>query len=102
MILQQPNLINAAIVNQTRINNLYLNFSQEQEIEADFYAVEIPPYNLNLILDTEKFYGEEGSGDYTLVFDFTNELGDDTSSKDGRTYWSWFHICETGTNGKCK
>lgn len=40
MILQQPNLINAAIVNQTRINNLYLNFSQEQEIEADFYSIE--------------------------------------------------------------
>ena len=42
------------------------------------------------------------SGDYTVVFDFTNELGDDTSSKDGRTDWAWFHICETGTNGKCK
>ena len=40
MILQQPNLINAAIVNQTRVNNLYLNFSQEQEIEADFYSIE--------------------------------------------------------------
>ena len=40
MILQQPDLMNAAIVNHTTINNLYLNFSQEQEIEADFYAVE--------------------------------------------------------------
>ena len=40
MIIQEPSLINAIIVNQTTINNLYINFSQEQEIEADFYAVD--------------------------------------------------------------
>ena len=39
MIMQDPNLINAIIVNQTSINNLYLNFSQEQEIQADLYAI---------------------------------------------------------------
>ena len=87
---------------QLDVNSDSGTYSYSSGGTTDFYAVEIPPYNLNLILDTEKFYGEEGSGDYTLVFDFTNELGDDTSSKDGRTYWSWFHICETGTNGKCK
>ena len=41
MIMQQPDLINAIIVNQTAANNFYLNFTQEQEIEADFYAIEI-------------------------------------------------------------
>jgi len=40
MIIQEPSLINAIVVNQTTINNLYINFSQEQEIEADFYAVD--------------------------------------------------------------
>ncbi len=39
MIMQDPNLINAIIVNQTSINNLYINFSQEQEIQADLYAI---------------------------------------------------------------
>ena len=48
-----------------------------------------------------EFYSEEGSGDYTVVFDFTNDFGSATSSFDGRTYWAWFHICETKSNGKC-
>ena len=39
MIIQQPELINTIILNQTAMNNLYLNFSQEQEKEADLYAV---------------------------------------------------------------
>ena len=39
MIIQEPELINAVIVNQTSINNLYINFSQDQEKEADIYAV---------------------------------------------------------------
>ena len=40
MIIQEPNILNAIVVNQTTVNNLYINFSQEQEIEADFYAIE--------------------------------------------------------------
>ena len=68
---------------------------------TDFYAVEIPPYNLNLILDVEKFYSEEGSGDYTLVFEFFNDLGDDNSLKEGRAFWNWFHLCQTKSDGKC-
>ena len=40
MINQQPEIMNSIIVNQTATNNLYLNFSQEQEKEADLYAVE--------------------------------------------------------------
>ena len=47
MLIQNPNLINAIVVNQTSINNLFINFSQEQEIEADFYAMETIN-NLNL------------------------------------------------------
>ncbi|MDC1054525.1 M48 family metalloprotease [Alphaproteobacteria bacterium] len=39
MIIQEPSILNAIIVNQTAINNLFINFSQEQEIEADFYAI---------------------------------------------------------------
>ena len=39
MIIQEPELVNAIVFNQTAINNLYINFSQEQEIEADIYAV---------------------------------------------------------------
>ena len=40
MIMQQPELMNAVLFNQTAINNIYLNFSQDQEKEADLYAVE--------------------------------------------------------------
>ncbi|MDC0216834.1 M48 family metalloprotease [Pelagibacteraceae bacterium] len=40
MIIKEPNLVNAIVVNQTAVNNLFINFSQEQEIEADFYAIE--------------------------------------------------------------
>ena len=40
MIIQEPSILNAIIVNQTAINNLFINFSQDQEIEADFYAIE--------------------------------------------------------------
>ena len=40
MIIQEPSILNAIVVNQTTVNNLFINFSQEQEIEADFYAIE--------------------------------------------------------------
>ena len=36
-----------------------------------------------------------------VVFEFTNDFGSDTSSFDGRTYWAWFHVCETKSNWKC-
>ncbi len=83
-------------------------------------AVEIPPYNLNIIIDEnhfdtsesnddnndgtpdDYFYDVEGKGDYSLVLEFTNDFGEDTSSKDGRSYWKWFHLCETKDNGKCE
>ena len=40
MIIQEPSMLNAIVVNQTAVQNLFINFSQEQEIEADFYAIE--------------------------------------------------------------
>lgn len=53
MIIRQPELINTIIVNQVATNNLYLNFSQDQEKEADLYAVETLN-NLNLSTNSIK------------------------------------------------
>jgi len=53
MIMQQPELMNAILFNQTAINNMYLNFSQDQEKEADLYAVETLN-KLNLPTDSIK------------------------------------------------
>ena len=39
MIIQEPSILNAIVANQSAINNIFINFSQEQEIEADFYAM---------------------------------------------------------------
>ena len=93
------NLVNTI---QLDVNSDAGSYSYSSGGTTDFYAVEIPPYNLNLIIDVDKFYDEEGSGDYTLVFDFSNDFGEDTSSKDGRSSWKWFHLCETKNNGECK
>ena len=93
------NLVNTI---QLDVNSDAGSYSYSSGGTTDFYAVEIPPYNLNLIIDVDKFYDEEGSGDYTLVFDFSNDFGEDTSSKDGRSSWKWFHLCETKDNGECK
>ena len=87
---------------QFDVNSDSGSYSYSSGGTTDFYEVEIPPYNLNLILDAEKFYGEKGSGDYTLVFEFFNDFGEDKSNKDGRSVWSWFHLCDTKDNGKCK
>ncbi|MDC6447749.1 M48 family metalloprotease, partial [Alphaproteobacteria bacterium] len=40
MIMQNPELINAIAVNEIAINNFYISFSKDQEIEADVYAAE--------------------------------------------------------------
>ena len=40
MIIQEPSILNTIVINQTAVNNLFMNFSQDQEIEADFYAIE--------------------------------------------------------------
>ena len=93
------NLVNTI---QLDVNSDSGSYSYSSGGTTDFYAVEIPPYNLNLIIDVDKFYDEGGSGDYTLVFDFSNDFGEDTSSKDGRSSWKWFHLCETKDNGECK
>ena len=92
------NLVNTI---ELDVNSDSGSYSYSSGGTTDFYEVEIPPYNLNLIIDVDKFYDEEGSGDYTLVFDFSNDFGEDTSSKDGRSSWKWFHLCETKDNGEC-
>ena len=72
-------------------------------VSGGFSATEIPPYNLNLELQpSDDFYGTKGSGDYTLVFEFSNQLGDDSTSKPGRSAWNWFHLCDTKSDGSCK
>jgi predicted Zn-dependent protease len=53
MLIKNPELINAVAFNQTAINNLYINFSQDQEKEADQYAVETL-YKLNLSTESIK------------------------------------------------
>ena len=55
---------------------------------------------LPFILDTSEFYEVNGSGDYAMVIEFTNDLGSDTSSKEGQSFWKWFHVCEV-KNSEC-
>jgi len=40
MIIGEPAILNVLALNKTAVNNYYFNFSQEQEIEADIYAIE--------------------------------------------------------------
>ena len=35
-----------------------------------------------------------------MVIEFTNDLGSDTSSKEGQSFWKWFHVCEV-KNSEC-
>ena len=39
MIAKNPSMIQALTVNQLGINNFYINFSKEQEREADYYSI---------------------------------------------------------------
>ena len=56
---------------------------------------------VSLWLDPNEFYSDRGSGDYAVIIEFVNELGDDVSSKEGQTFWKWFHICQTKADGSC-
>jgi hypothetical protein len=76
-------------------------YSYSSGTSTNFNEIQVGQVSLSLIVDTSEFYNSEGSGDYTVVFDFTNNLGSDTSTFDGRTYWAWFHVCETKSNGQC-
>jgi len=83
------------------INSNGGSYTYSSGTTANFNDIQVGQVSLSLILDASEFYESEGSGDYTVVFDFTNDFGSDASSFDGRTYWAWFHICETKSNGKC-
>jgi hypothetical protein len=76
-------------------------YSYSSGTSTNFNDIQVGQVSLSLILDASEFYDSEGSGDYTVVFDFTNDFGTDTSTFDGRTYWAWFHVCETKSNGQC-
>ena len=75
-------------------------YSYSSGTSTNFNVIQVGQVSLSLILDASEFYDSEGSGDYTVVFDFTNDFGSDTSTFDGRTYWAWFHVCETKSNGQ--
>tara|TARA_Y100001970_G_scaffold293094_1_gene437715 strand:- start:3776 stop:5050 length:1275 start_codon:yes stop_codon:yes gene_type:complete len=51
MLMERPDLINSILVNKIAINNMFINFSQEQEIEADLYSIDTLN-DLNLPLDS--------------------------------------------------
>jgi len=57
---------------------------------------------LPFIIDTSEFYDKEGSGDYAIVIEFTNDLGSDTSLKTGQSFWKWFHVCQPDSNDNTK
>ena len=76
-------------------------YSYSSGASTNFNDIQVGQVSLSLILDASEFYDSEGSGDYTVVFDFSNDFGSDTSTFDGRTYWAWFHVCETKSNGQC-
>ena len=56
---------------------------------------------VSLWLDPSEFYSDQGSGDYAVTIEFTNQLGEDTSIKEGQTFWKWFHLCQTKADGSC-
>ena len=53
-----------------------------------------------VIFDISEFYDVEGSGDYAISIEFSNDLGTDDSTKSGQSTWKWFHICKV-QNGEC-
>ena len=95
---EQGNLVDTITIDIDSSGGTYTYSSGER---VNFDEIQVGQVSLSLRLDPSQFYNEEGSGDYTVVFDFTNDFGSDTSSFDGRTYWAWFHVCETKSNGKC-
>ena len=95
---EQGSLVDTITIDIDSSGGTYTYSSGER---VNFDEIQVGQVSLSLRLDPSQFYSEEGSGDYTVVFDFTNDFGSATSSFDGRTYWAWFHICETKSNGKC-
>ncbi len=96
---EQGNLVDTITIDIDSSGGTYTYSSGER---VNFDEIQVGQVSLSLRLDPSQFYNEEGSGDYTVVFDFTNDFGSDTSSFDGRTYWAWFHVCETKGDGQCK
>ena len=75
-----------------------IDFSNSGDVMTLTYESGNIDSNLPFILDTSEFYDTEGSGDYAMVIEFTNDLGSDTSLKTGQSFWKWFHVCQPDSN----
>ena len=57
IVSNNPEIIQALVVNKIGINDLYINFSKDQEREADYYAIDtlnklnLPPHSLIKLLN---------------------------------------------------
>ena len=81
-----------------------IDFSNSGDVMTLTYESGNIDSTLPFILDTSEFYDTEGSGDYAMVIEFTNDLGSDTSLKTGQSFWKWFHVCQLDSNNdkKCE
>ena len=75
-----------------------IDFSNSGDVMTLTYESGNIDSTLPFILDTSEFYDAEGSGDYAMVIEFTNDLGSDTSLKTGQSFWKWFHVCQPDSN----
>tara|TARA_Y100000588_G_scaffold28414_1_gene27770 strand:- start:59 stop:1042 length:984 start_codon:yes stop_codon:yes gene_type:complete len=75
-----------------------IDFSNSGDVMTLTYESGNIDSNLPFILDTSEFYDTQGSGDYAMVIEFTNDLGSDTSLKTGQSFWKWFHVCQPDSN----
>ena len=79
-----------------------IDFSNSGDVMTLTYESGNIDSTLPFILDTSEFYDTEGSGDYAMVIEFTNDLGSDTSLKTGQSFWKWFHVCQLDSNNDKK
>ena len=79
-----------------------IDFSNSGDVMTLTYESGNIDSKLPFILDTSEFYDTEGSGDYAMVIEFTNDLGSDTSLKTGQSFWKWFHVCQPDSNDNTK
>ena len=75
-----------------------IDFSNSGDVMTLTYESGNIDSNLPFILDTSEFYDTQGSGDYAMVIEFTNDLGSDASLKTGQSFWKWFHVCQPDSN----
>ena len=69
---EQGNLVDTITIDIDSSGGTYTYSSGER---VNFDEIQVGQVSLSLRLDPSQFYNEEGSGDYTVVFDFTNDFG---------------------------